>query len=132
MKLALSDIQARVLARPAGYYDHVCSFGTINGTHLILPDEDYRMLCERYRHGPTTAEMATNFVAAVARWLPAKTRKVHSDQFCHRLAQCSACPFWDGDARGGWGKCHKCGCARLKLWCPTERCPLDPPKWVET
>ncbi|MAG49759.1 hypothetical protein CMO86_08975 [Candidatus Woesearchaeota archaeon] len=45
-----------------------------------------------------------------------------------RKALCNACEH----NTNGW-KCNLCGCIlTLKCGIPNQRCPMKPPKWVET
>lgn len=69
--------------------------------------------------------MAVNFGKAVARWVGAGFPVVEEAVYARRTEVCLACPFWDGNARFGLGKCKApgCGCTGLKRWLATERCP---------
>ena len=73
---------------------------------------------------PTTLELAANFTAAAGRWAEAGFPTVSAETYAARSEACDACPFWDGKARFGLGKCKApgCGCTSLKRWLATERC----------
>ena len=75
-------------------------------------------------------KMFWNFTSSLARWVRQGLKTVSKDEFIKRMEICSACEFWDGEARGGLGKCKKCGCASAKLVLATEKCPID--KWDAT
>ncbi len=75
-------------------------------------------------------DKAKNFGTAMTNWAIAdEFSKVTDEQHEYRKSICTACPHWDSEAFLGTGKCNKCGCSGLKLYIPSSRCPLDPPKW---
>lgn len=76
---------------------------------------------------PTFAEMAVSFGHAMLQWAKDGFRVVTHDQYQARLQTCRACDRWRGEARMGLGKCARCGCAGLKLFAGSERCPAG--KW---
>lgn len=69
-------------------------------------------------------ELATNFAGAIAGWLAAGAPVVDQMTYDVRTAACEVCPYWDGKARLGLGKCRApgCGCTSFKRWLATERC----------
>jgi len=73
---------------------------------------------------PTTAEMAKNFTSSMARWVGAGFKTVDEELYNKRLLTCRECEHWK---EAGIGRCMKCGCAGIKLWLATEKCPID--KW---
>lgn len=76
---------------------------------------------------PTTAELASNFAGAMVRWASAGFPTVSREVYEQRGAVCGSCQHWDGEARGGLGKCNHpgCGCTKLKRWLASEKCPLN-------
>lgn len=78
---------------------------------------------------PSPAEMAQNFVGAMAKWASSGFALVPREVYEARTAICLACEFWDGAARLGLGKCKApgCGCTGMKRFLVTEKCPKD--KW---
>jgi hypothetical protein len=73
---------------------------------------------------PTPAEMAVSVTQAAGRWIAAGFPVVAQAEYDARSAACEPCPFWDGAARLGFGKCKApgCGCTKLKRWLATEEC----------
>lgn len=79
---------------------------------------------------PNLIEKAKNLTGAMVNWATQDGLKtVHPDMFAARKEICSTCEFWDKDGFSGRGQCKKCGCSVGKLYIPSSRCPLDPPKW---
>ena len=76
---------------------------------------------------PTMAEMMGNAAGALLSWTAAGFPVRPADERAAIMAICQSCPIWDPGARGGLGKCGKCGCTRFKPWLATESCPLG--KW---
>lgn len=79
---------------------------------------------------PNIAQKATNLAGAMVNWATKDGfTKVTPDIFAERKAICTACEFWDKDGYNGIGKCKMCGCSVGKLYIPSSKCPLNPPKW---
>src|ERR1051326_6138159 len=77
---------------------------------------------------PTLAQLAKSFGTALAKWARDGFSTVPVQTLESRRGTCHDCDFWGGDgAYFGLGKCRKCGCSGLKLFLPTERCPIG--KW---
>lgn len=74
---------------------------------------------------PAVSDILRRGMAAFGRWAAAGLPVVSEETRQQRAAACTACPRWDGLARGGLGHCKHpgCGCTRLKWWLRTERCP---------
>lgn len=126
MRIPLAHLHERAPQRPAGYVEEVLSRGRVIGDELELTDETWRDLVEKFRpREPTLMEMAGNFAKATAQFVMAGMPVCSQEQFKARRAVCDACPEWMKDA--AIPHCRRCGCAGLKLWLVTERCPLD--KW---
>ncbi len=123
MILKLSDLRKREHERPAGYYKHLVSLGTVRGDILDIPDDVYQEQVQNYRHGPPLRELVKNFTGAVTRWVKAGAPIADRATFNRRLATCNACPEWDKKHH----RCLKCGCYRLKHWMGSEKCPAG--KW---
>lgn len=79
--------------------------------------------------GPTVVEMTARFLYEAAKWSLTGARVVTQGQYQQRLASCRGCGYWQGESAFGFGRCGKCGCAGLKLWMATSKCPLNPPRW---
>jgi len=85
---------------------------------------------------PGTARQAWNYTKAVARWIAAG-RPVRSDSRVQEIFEtlCQPCEHFDAEHQS----CRLCGCRvrksgsafANKLRMATERCPMQPPKWVE-
>ena len=68
-----------------------------------------------------------NYVAAVARYVAAGCPNVSESVYIERMRLCSECPLCRG------GKCLICGCdIGSKAQMSTEKCPREPPLWLET
>ena len=80
---------------------------------------------DRMPQPPTLLAMATNFAAAMARWHDAGYRTLDTGDVQDRRAICEPCEHWRVALGFAW--CRLCGCSKLKLWLPTEKCPLN--KW---
>lgn len=73
---------------------------------------------------PDAIELATNIGLAGVRWAAAGFPVVTQPVYDARSAACTPCPYWDGAARFGLGKCKApgCGCTKFKRWLATEQC----------
>lgn len=78
------------------------------------------------------ARAATYFDALWKLYTKARGKLLSKEQINERLVICLECEFFNG------ARCNLCGCCAgsteshfNKLAFPTERCPADPPKWVE-
>lgn len=73
---------------------------------------------------PDALELAKNITVAGARWALAGFPLVDQAGYDARTAACAACPYWDGSARLGLGRCKApgCGCTKFKRWLKTEQC----------
>ena len=122
-------LEARARERPPGYLDRVSAAGVWDGDVLVLTPEAYAELVALYNPAaataaedwPTIPELVGNFAGAMVRWVKDGCRVVTEEQFSRRLVTCRACPEWSETA--GIERCRACGCAKLKLWLASERCP---------
>jgi len=73
---------------------------------------------------PSISSMASNFTSSMAKWVGAGFKTVDEELYNKRLLTCRECEHWK---EAGIGRCMKCGCAGIKLWLATEKCPID--KW---
>jgi hypothetical protein len=73
---------------------------------------------------PKLADMAKSFSGAISKWAKSGFDTCTEEQYNDRLDICRGCEYWKD---GAIGRCMKCGCAGLKLWLKTERCPIG--KW---
>jgi len=79
---------------------------------------------------PTLIDKAASLTKAAYEWtVKDKFSKVQPEVFEQRKSICLACPHWDQEGFNGMGKCKFCGCSVVKLYMPSSRCPLNPPKW---
>lgn len=77
---------------------------------------------------PTMAQMLTGFTKAATTWAASGFKVLDHAGFVKRREICHECDFWRGDgALFGLGQCGKCGCSGLKLFLPSEKCPIG--KW---
>lgn len=100
--------------------------------------------CQNFPDGnaekaPSFLQLATNFTRSMMHWAMSGFKVVDYDQFKERYSQCAGRPS-EGDSPGlpqckyfgrfpafGLTKCSYCGCAGLKLYIKTEKCPIG--KW---
>jgi hypothetical protein len=132
----VAKLEASRPRRPEGFVDYVLAQGRIEKGHVFLDPSAFKALKERFPNDftppppePTLTEMASNFAGAMTGWAKAGFKTVEREVYEKREAICLACSYWDGKARGGLGKCKICGCARVKLWLTTSKCPHKPAKW---
>ena len=77
--------------------------------------------------GPSLLEMASNLAGTAVKFAASGFATVTAEQHAARMAICGACEFWNPKARGGMGKCLKCGCTGAKQWVAVSVCPIG--KW---
>jgi hypothetical protein len=129
ISISENDFEKASAIRPAGYKDHVLSLAKVLDGRLWLKPEDYLYLAKYYREGappePRFVDSAENLAKAIGRWIKGGFAVASAETIGKRKAACEACPYWEGDARLGLGKCKhaKCGCTKLKWWLETETCP---------
>ena len=134
MKIPLTDIHARAKHRPPGYVDRVLAAGVVVsdkflGDVLEIDPVEHAKLVQDYQGSPPIADLVRNFAGAVTRWVRAGLPVVRDETFRVRYDTCGGCEHWHPEGNLGLGKCDRCGCASIKLWMATERCPLG--KWLE-
>lgn len=79
---------------------------------------------------PTPLELAARFARAMVDWARDGCRVLAKEKYQARRDICEGCQYWRGEGTlTGTGRCGKCGCAGLKLFLATERCPDG--KWLE-
>jgi hypothetical protein len=79
---------------------------------------------------PDIITQARNFTAAMAKWATVDGLSVVPDEIVTKRKEiCDKCPHWNPDCYTGTGQCNICGCSGLKLYIPSSKCPLTPPKW---
>ena len=120
MKIPMKFIQDNVVRRPSGYLSDMLSNGIVEDGYLIIADDVYRQLCQKYRpEPPPLYELLSNFTKAMASWIAAGFPVATEDQYKSRMAHClKPCEFWSGS------RCLRCGCWDLKQWIVTEHCPI--------
>lgn len=119
MTIPLSHIHERAKTRPPGYIEDVLASGVVNGDQITIDDEAFARLVAKY-NPPSPLSMAGGLVKSLVAWASAGFPTVDESTLQERSAQCAICPRWDARA----GRCLECGCAGLKHWLATERCPL--------
>lgn len=84
---------------------------------------------------PGLFELAGRFTAAMARWALSGFPVVGYEVFKQRYRTCAGdedgtprCPEFKTFKPFGFAKCGQCGCASVKLYLATEKCPLG--KWI--
>lgn len=75
----------------------------------------------------TFIESAASVAGAAARWAGGGFRAADAEVFAERERVCRECDFWNPSAFFGTGACKICGCSKLKLKMPAEKCPTG--KW---
>lgn len=129
ISISQSDFDKACQSRPKGYREHVLSLGKQMDGRIWLSPKDYTYLANYYRNGappePRLTDSAENLALAIGRWVKGGFPVASAETIKKRKATCQACPYWDGAARMGLGKCKhsKCGCTKFKWWLETETCP---------
>lgn len=72
----------------------------------------------------TIGAMLKGFAEESAKFAKSGFKMTTEAEFHRRLEICRGCSFWDEKARGGLGKCRKCGCTKMKHWFSTSHCPM--------
>jgi hypothetical protein len=127
IKLALSQIEANKVNRPDGYFEDVVSNGTIAGECLILEEDVFVALANKYRPKVEPPKPIENFAKSMKNWAKAGFKTVSEDKYKERLNICRLCNFWNEKANYSLGRCEKCKCTKMKLKLATESCPIG--KW---
>jgi hypothetical protein len=79
---------------------------------------------------PSISEQAVNLIKSTVDWAKKdKFNTVSPEVFKQRKEICLSCDKWDKTGFNGIGRCGVCGCSVGKLYIPSAKCPLDPPKW---
>lgn len=92
-------------------------------------------LCD-YNDLPPLLNRIKNFAIGAVKWAAEGFQNVSEEIYLARYEACAGspkqkpCDEWRGEAYLGYGACGKCGCSRIKLFWPAERCPLG--KWPKT
>jgi hypothetical protein len=127
IKIALSQIEANKVNRPDGYFEDVVSSGTIDGEYLILEEDVFVALANKYRRKVEPLKPIENFAKSMKNWAKAGFKTVSEDKYNERLNICRSCNFWNEKANYSFGRCEKCKCTKMKLKLATESCPIG--KW---
>jgi hypothetical protein len=127
VKLALIQIEKNKTKRPNGYYEDVVSSGKVEGEHLILENDVFVTLANKYRTKVEPKKPIQNFARSMKNWAKAGFKTVSEDKYKERLKICRSCDFWSEKANYSLGRCEKCKCTKMKLKLATESCPID--KW---
>ncbi len=80
---------------------------------------------------PTPMELIKGFTKSIITWSEDGFKVVPEEILKKRKEICMSCARWNSKAYGGIGNCRICGCTKLKLYLPSERCKDNPPKWIE-
>ncbi len=128
MRIPRTHLEARAAERPADYLDVCAAAGWWDGDDLVITDEAWHALVERYAEPvkrPGMLEMTRNFASAVVAWASAGFPVVSAVQFHGRAGICRECEHY---LAVPVARCAVCGCsASLKPWLATEKCPKG--KW---
>lgn len=82
---------------------------------------------------PTISDKAINLTKSAINWAKIDGfTTVSSETFHQRKSICLSCENWDPTGFSNKGNCKICGCSVAKLYIPSAKCPLIPPKWKES
>lgn len=95
--------------------DQICS---------LIPDPELK--CSDVSP-PSKADLAKRAARALVGFARSGFKLVSEEVLLERRETCDACPFWQGEAVFGMGKCGSCGCTGLKQVVANEKCPEG--KW---
>lgn len=111
-----------------GVCERLCSDETIE--QMSQRVTDWHRLHPTPADYPSLKKMAGNLLLAAAKQFKAGNPKRPEAEQKKVMAKCRACPFYDGEARGG-PRCKSCGCFLIKKieWATTS-CSLPKPKWL--
>lgn len=76
--------------------------------------------------------VAGNFIGSLKAWQKAGRPIVSKTVWNERLGICRSCSWWQEVAKTKIARCKKCGCSSAKLLLGTSKCPLNPPKWMQS
>ena len=76
--------------------------------------------------------VAGNFIGSLKNWQAAGRPIVSKTVWEERLGICRSCSWWQEVAKTKIARCKKCGCSSAKLLLGTSKCPLNPPKWMQS
>lgn len=125
IKVRIEEVRKQAAYRPEGYVEDVLGSGVVNGDVVEIEATNWARLIGKYGEPemPSLGEMAKNFTRSVAWWLINGVPVTRRRDFHARLRQCEGneCGQWLGDRR--IARCAACGCAGVKLWLASEKCP---------
>lgn len=79
---------------------------------------------------PSISDQASGLIKSTIDWATKdKFNTVSPEIFSKRKEICLNCDKWDKNGFNGIGNCKVCGCSVVKLYIPSAKCPLIPPKW---
>jgi len=79
---------------------------------------------------PSVSDQAVGLIKSTVDWVKKdKFHTVSPEIFNQRKEVCIGCDKWDKNGFNGMGRCGVCGCSVGKLYIPSAKCPLNPPKW---
>lgn len=79
---------------------------------------------------PSISQQASSLINSAVNWAKKdKFKTVPPEIFNQRKEICLNCDKWDKNGLNGIGRCSVCGCSVGKLYIPSAKCPLTPPKW---
>lgn len=73
---------------------------------------------------PSLLAKAGALATSLQTWMRFGFAVASDEDVAKRRAICEPCPFWEGEAYLGAGKCSKCGCSGIKLKLATSKCPI--------
>jgi hypothetical protein len=127
IKLALSQIEKNKSNRPEGYYEDVVSSGKVDGEYLLIENDAFVALANKYRPKVEPPKPIENLAKSMKNWAKAGFKTVNKAEYEKRLKICRSCEFWNEQANYSLGRCEKCKCTKMKLKLATESCPIG--KW---
>lgn len=76
---------------------------------------------------PTLLDRARSFAWAAKDWIRSGMPVATPELVESRFAKCRTCGYWSGESAPFHVACRKCGCAGIKMWAATSKCPAG--KW---
>jgi len=132
MRVALDQIRAAATRVPPGLWDDFTQAGTIEHETLVIEETVFHSLRHKWMAKlpsvePSLPEKALTLWQSLRRWKAAGYPRPVRSLIATRLQRCRPCVHWQPGGYLGLGGCAICGCSGLKLWLPTEQCPLPEP-----
>lgn len=127
-RISIEILRKQAANRPAGYLEEIMAAGNVSGGVLSIEDQAYAQFVAKYTPLPSFKTRLKTFIGALIRWIKSGFR-ISPLLYLKRRPICQSCEFWRQKDVYGLGRCGMCGCTKLKLFLPKERCPKHPPRW---